>query len=186
MLFEKEVEVANLGYNSGNSLIDQVNEELSNLVDSGYKFTYNFRNELDISYWEIGNQKTGLVELSGLAVRHLGLSKNGFNELSEIKIFSFEYGVDYSTDDDIARITDEIFDKKGYVPLSSKLFSATIVDESNKTKRSVLEGGKYVTYYSPSYKRIFMLIAGKPKTKELETKKSGWALVKYEEVEAPE
>ncbi|AHY83160.1 hypothetical protein [Escherichia phage e4/1c] len=72
----------------------------------------------------------------------------------------------------------------GYVPASAGS-NASVINKEESEPFAVLENGKWVTYHRAK-KRQATFVTYIKYSKDSLQKKSGWALVKYEEVDAPE
>lgn len=163
--------------------VSAVNNHLAGLLSDGYKYIYKNGDGCNIYYYESFDKYTGerskkFVEISGIY-----LSKGGTkaNEVSEVKLII--------SSNPIAQTIDSEADN-GYLPYSpyvqqDKSYS---IEGINPQMYTELVNGKNETRWKVGAMRNWVecAIVTKGASDEYSGKKSGWALVKYEEVEALE
>ena len=153
---------------------------MNDIISSGYKYIYKDEGLIQLRYTEEYNKYTGQKEFKRLKTSGLYLSKAG-NENMEITEFKIVLSAL-----PIEQIADSEADN-GYIPISSYTQSERSFDVVGKSPMTYTNypnynGLLYTSGTAVNYLNAVLMVkrgAGK-------SKKSGWALVKYEEVDAPE
>lgn len=159
-----------------------INKHLEDVISSGYKYLYIDNPDLSVYYYESFDKYTGERSTKSFSISGLYLSKNGDSsrEVSELKI-----SISSESNEIIA---DRLADL-GYRPISryKQTERSYGIDGIEPSMYTELVNGQNLPRYKVGAVRNWLncLLVCKGQANVSE-KKSGWALVKYEEVDSPE
>lgn len=163
--------------------VSSVNAHLAGLLSDGYKYIYKNGDDCSVYYYESFDKYTGerskkIVKISGIYLSRGGTKAN---EVSEVKLIVSSEPISQRLD---------IEADSGYLPYSpyTQKDRSYNIEGLSPHMYTELVNGKNEPRWTVGPKRNWVecAIVTKGASDDSLGKKSGWALVKYEEVDAPE